>query len=143
MVAITSDVVKGQTHNHPNFILDSETGKKLKTYKIFSRGDVAGFGDLLNARANGQQPLNQTYDKVVSSDGIYTLRFNGNDDQIPDLSAIDSELDANENGKEDTFEAYELYQLGFGTDGGFLMFMIRKFPIQLLQIIIDFIKLLI
>jgi hypothetical protein len=77
----------------------------------------------LNARKNAGEPVDETYDKVVSSAGIFTFRFKGDSNEIPDLSRIIDDTDLNQNNQPDMQESFELFQMGYGAEAGLLLFL--------------------
>ncbi len=123
VVAILSAAAKGNTHLHPNKVMDVATGIIYNGSRMFSRADLYAFALHLRIRDEGNRPVDETYDKVVSSEGIYTMRFIGESTQIPDLSFLIDENDINMDGEFDMAYEYELYQNAFGVELGFLMFL--------------------
>ena len=87
-IPITTNMV-GYMHTHLDDFLNGKFDKdgnpgETRPIRMFSPGDVKRFLELLlNANANNI-PITDVYGTMVSSSGIYTLRFTGN---IADVNA--------------------------------------------------------
>lgn len=118
------DGIKGGTHLHTDIGFDSNSNNgRSPTYKVFSRKDLAEFSKLLTHRAVAGYDVKEGYDKVVSSEGIYTMRYSGSNTEIPNLSSLIDDTDLDEDGISDMRYEYMLYQEGYGSVEGLLRFL--------------------
>ncbi len=81
--------VLGYAHCHPNdYALNQFTNAVKKSFQCFSPGDLHTFISILKKRKADGKSLRDAYGKVVFESGTMTVKFVGEDDEIPDTNTI-------------------------------------------------------